>query len=548
MNFTFETVHTLVKVKKYLMFSLNKKPSSCSLADPKQEPVWVLGIQYTTTREEVFLDVESKLWFSYRKDFAPIVPLDTSSQQHASDSSSPVTTPTSSSSQNAPTPSIWTKALSKLSGDSGTVEYTSDAGWGCMMRTGQMLMGQVFILKHLGRQWRLPSHLSKIYHKHQKKSKPKSTITPQQQPPQQTANTIYYQRPPVVRNSKSSGGLNVFTNSSNSIFQEPDMVQYYSSDSLQQQQGEEEEEEETLKGVANGSNTSELEEFSEDDKFPHIVNTNDGMALIVPSKNATLLSEEYHMILGFFMDKPECPFSIHNIAQHGNLYGKKLGEWFGPTTISLVLQKLVDTYFGFDMSVYVAEQGILYVEELIQKMKMSHPDESKNLILLIPLRLGVDKFNMMYRDFIRNVFKIKQSLGIVGGRPNSSLYFIGYQDIDILYLDPHIVQKTSNLFETYHVSYPSKMKIASMDPSMVLGFFCKDRRDLDECLEQIQQLLIQGHKYPPVGIQQRKPDNTKLREFMEEMDQDYFIKQEEQGTIKNRSIDDSFIENDGDDF
>ncbi len=54
-----------------------------------------------------------------------------------------------------------------------------------------------------------------------------------------------------------------------------------------------------------------------------------------------------------------------------------------------------------------------------------------------------EQVNSVYIAQLQAVLTWRQSIGIVGGRPSSSLYFIGYQHEHVLYLDPHEVQPVS---------------------------------------------------------------------------------------------------------
>ncbi|KAJ7812965.1 peptidase family C54-domain-containing protein [Mycena leptocephala] len=59
------------------------------------------------------------------------------------------------------------------------------------------------------------------------------------------------------------------------------------------------------------------------------------------------------------------------------------------------------------------------------------------VLLLLGLRLGLDGVNPIYYETIKLLYTFPQSVGIAGGRPSSSYYFVGVQGDGLFYLDPH---------------------------------------------------------------------------------------------------------------
>jgi cysteine protease ATG4 len=119
---------------------------------------------------------------------------------------------------------------------------------------------------------------------------------------------------------------------------------------------------------------------------------------------------------------------------------------------------------------------------------------NKPLLVLFPLRLGIDKVNPVYYDLIKGALKSHLSVGVVGGRPNRSLYFVGFQDDDLFYLDPHCVRpalvSVRDALATLelHGDTVRACSIADLDPSMLLGFVCADSDELVELKAQLEGL------------------------------------------------------------
>jgi hypothetical protein len=68
------------------------------------------------------------------------------------------------------------------------------------------------------------------------------------------------------------------------------------------------------------------------------------------------------------------------------------------------------------------------------------PHWHTSVFMLMPLRLGLDKLNPEYLEPLVRALRIKQCVGMIGGKPAHSLFFVGSQGTNLLYLDPHTVQ------------------------------------------------------------------------------------------------------------
>lgn len=132
-------------------------------------------------------------------------------------------------------------------------------------------------------------------------------------------------------------------------------------------------------------------------------------------------------------------------------------------------------------------------------------DNWKSVIIMVPVRLGGESLNPIYGSSVCSLFTHDLCIGIIGGRPKHSLYFVGFQEENLIHLDPHLCQDAVMVTQpnfplsSYHCSSPRKMSLARMDPSATLGFYCHTRTDFLRLMEELPELLTPkepGFEYP----------------------------------------------------
>ncbi|XP_066942763.1 cysteine protease ATG4B isoform X4 [Macrobrachium rosenbergii] len=312
-----------------------------------EEPVWILGRRYSTQTDlaQLRADVQSRIWLTYRRNFAQI-------------------------------------------GDSN---FTSDKGWGCMLRCGQMVLAEALVRRHLGRDW-------------------------------------------------------VWT--------------------------------------------------------------------------ASTSDKTYLKILSMFEDHRSATFSLHIMSQLGVDEGKPIGEWYGPNTVAQVIRKLTPFDEWNNFSVNVSLDNILIMDEIKCSCQTEGERSWRPLLLFIPLRLGLSEMNPIYYSGIKKCFKMPQSLGLIGGKPNHASYFVGFMGDEIVYLDPHTTQDSGSvdkktteaeveLDKSYHCSFAQRMPLEQLDPSLALCFYCGTEKEYDDLCNRMRQELIDSEKTPLFELVSTRPDYMK---------------------------------------
>ncbi|KAJ0164911.1 putative cysteine protease atg4 [Colletotrichum tanaceti] len=220
--------------------------------------------------------------------------------------------------------------------------------------------------------------------------------------------------------------------------------------------------------------------------------------------------EDERKLLSWFADDPRAPYSIHQFVQHGAVAcGKYPGEWFGPSATARCIQEvelllglaLVNAQEHQPLRVYSTGDGPDVYEDKF--MEIAKPDGSRfhPTLILVGTRLGIDKITPVYWEALIAALQMPQSVGIAGGRPASSHYFIGAQGLHLFYLDPHHTRPALPFHtdpshyseadvDTVHTRRLRRLHVRELDPSMLVGFLIRDEDDWAEWRRNVKH--VQG--------------------------------------------------------
>ncbi|XP_029939851.1 cysteine protease ATG4C [Salarias fasciatus] len=335
---------------------------------------------------------------------------------------------------------------------------TSDCGWGCMLRAGQMMLAQALILHFLGREWTWSEALT---------LQPLDTET-------WTATAAKR----LVASLEAS-----------------------------------------LQGSSKPSNH---ESPPPQGHVPGSAEEADGQ-----------LKEMYHRTLvSWFGDSHSAQLGLHRLVRLGLTMGKQAGDWYGPAVVAHILKKAVEEAMDpglAGITAYVSQDCTVYSADVIdchrapqagrpsvgasdvppapqgdRPASASTVTLDRAVVILIPVRLGIEKTNPDYIDFAKSILSLEYCLGIIGGKPKQACYFVGFQDDSLIYMDPHYCQSFVDVsisdfpLQSYHCPSPKKMPFSKMDPSCTIGFYSRSVQDFERIKQELSKVLQPSakEKYP----------------------------------------------------
>lgn len=158
------------------------------------------------------------------------------------------------------------------------------------------------------------------------------------------------------------------------------------------------------------------------------------------------------------------------------------------SSLLILSRTLSHGYTKTGLKVYVNGDGADVYEDSLFELAKSDNGTFKPTLILVGVRLGIDRVTPVYWDALKASLQLPQSIGIAGGRPSSSHYFFGIQNDQFFYLDPHYTRAalplrsdpaeyTEEEIDSCHTRRLRRLPLTDMDPSMLLAFLVKDEED-----------------------------------------------------------------------
>lgn len=247
------------------------------------------------------------------------------------------------------------------------------------------------------------------------------------------------------------------------------------------------------------------------------------------------------------------PFSIRSICQMSPSLSKGAGDWFSNYDIIKILTAINNKFYSsssdIPFEIFNFNEGVFYlndvIEQCFEKVQCSCVAKSfidneitiqktsahafqeewevigndskkpecgcyintfeynkilykmkKKFIVFISVRHGLYNLEEDMADAVLSFFDFENNIGILGGKKTRALYFIGKSERELIFLDPHFVQKTQSINdilygegqETYKPQDLFHLDVSEISPSFTMGLVCRNLGEFITMLKRLENI------------------------------------------------------------
>ena len=159
--------------------------------------------------------------------------------------------------------------------------------------------------------------------------------------------------------------------------------------------------------------------------------------------------KEKTKIIALFKDSEKnevAPFSIHNLTQYAHKeFSVSPGQWFRATTIMMSLEALNNKYspsVSYKIKVISALDSLVLINDFYSQVfghrESDQSEDSSHLLHLLKTqkwptevlfcvasRIGLSKPQDNFKEAMKKLISLPQSLGILGGKESKAYYIVG---------------------------------------------------------------------------------------------------------------------------